>query len=47
MYKTDKPEQATVWGVVLHARAGEKLAREPGSLGFLARELAAQVPRLM
>jgi ADP-dependent NAD(P)H-hydrate dehydratase len=40
-------EQAAVWGVALHARAGERLAREVGPLGFLARELAAQVPRLM
>jgi hydroxyethylthiazole kinase-like uncharacterized protein yjeF len=41
------PEQATAWGVALHARAGEQLAAEIGPLGYLARELAAQVPRLM
>jgi len=41
------PEQATVWGVALHARAGEALARRQGTLGFLARELAAEVPGLM
>lgn len=40
-------EQAAVWGVYLHARAGEALTRAQGSLGFLARELPAQVPRLL
>ncbi len=41
------PEQATVWGVYLHARAGEILADRVGPLGFLARELLAEIPRLM
>lgn len=41
------PEQAVAWGVALHARAGEALARQQGTLGYLARELSAQVPRLM
>ncbi len=41
------PEQATVWGVLLHARAGEVLAERVGPLGFLARELLAEIPRLM
>jgi ADP-dependent NAD(P)H-hydrate dehydratase len=41
------PEQAAVWGVALHARAGETLARRQGTLGFLARELAAEVPALL
>lgn len=41
------PEQATVWGVALHARAGERLAQRFGSVGYLARELAAEVPALM
>jgi ADP-dependent NAD(P)H-hydrate dehydratase len=40
-------EQATCWGVALHALAGERLARRIGSLGYLARELAAEVPALM
>ncbi|MES2940082.1 MAG: NAD(P)H-hydrate dehydratase [Pseudomonadota bacterium] len=40
-------EQAAAWGVALHARAGTRLARDMGPLGFLARELAAQVPPLM
>jgi ADP-dependent NAD(P)H-hydrate dehydratase len=41
------PEQAAVWGVALHARAGEALVQRSGTLGLLARELAAQVPALM
>lgn len=41
------PLQAAVWGVYLHARAGDRLARRMGRLGFLARELLAEVPRLM
>lgn len=41
------PEQAAVWGVTLHARAGDRLARQWGSLGYLAREIAAEVPAAM
>jgi ADP-dependent NAD(P)H-hydrate dehydratase len=40
-------EQAAAWGVALHARAGERLARRFGELGYLARELAGEVPALM
>ena len=40
-------EQAAAWGVALHARAGEKLAERFGPLGYLARELAAEVPGVM
>lgn len=41
------PEQAAVWGVALHARAGARLAQRYGALGYLARELAAEVPALL
>jgi hydroxyethylthiazole kinase-like uncharacterized protein yjeF len=41
------PEQAAAWGVALHARAGDALARRHGTLGYLARELAAEIPALM
>ena len=41
------PVQATVVGVYLHARAGDVLARRVGPLGFLARELLAEIPALM
>ncbi len=39
--------QATCWGVALHARAGEQLAEKQGLLGYLARDLAAEIPALM
>jgi NAD(P)H-hydrate repair Nnr-like enzyme with NAD(P)H-hydrate dehydratase domain len=41
------PLQACAWGVLLHARAGDVLARRAGPLGYLARELPAEVPALM
>lgn len=41
------PLQAAVWGVHLHGSAGERLARRIGRLGFLARELLAEVPSIM
>ncbi|HVG04576.1 MAG TPA: NAD(P)H-hydrate dehydratase [Burkholderiaceae bacterium] len=40
-------EQAAIWGVALHARAGERLAERSGPLGYLARDLSAEVPALM
>lgn len=39
--------QAAAWGVVVHAQAGERLARRLGGLGFLAGELALEVPTLL
>lgn len=41
------PFQAAAWGVYLHARAGDRLAERMGRLGFLARELPAEIPALM
>ena len=41
------PLHACAWGVWLHARAGIALAKDRGSLGYLARELSAQVPALI
>ncbi len=41
------PACAAVWGVWLHGEAGAMLARRIGPIGFLARELAVEVPRLM
>jgi ADP-dependent NAD(P)H-hydrate dehydratase len=40
-------EQACVWGVALHARAGEHLASHSGPMGYLIRDLSATVPMLM
>lgn len=38
------PAQAAVWGAHLHGRAGERLTSSVGRSGFLARELARQLP---
>jgi hydroxyethylthiazole kinase-like uncharacterized protein yjeF len=40
-------EQAGAWGVALHARAGNALAARVGTLGYLAREIAGELPALM
>jgi ADP-dependent NAD(P)H-hydrate dehydratase len=39
-----EPAQAACWATFLHAVAGERLAARVGRLGFLARELAAELP---
>ena len=41
------PAQAAAYGVYLHARAGDGLAKRRGRLGYLARELSHEVPKLM
>ena len=41
------PAEGTIWGVFLHAEAGSRLARARGPVGFLARELLAEVPAIM
>jgi ADP-dependent NAD(P)H-hydrate dehydratase len=41
------PLQAAVWGVYVHARAGERLASSVGPLGYLARELLTELPLLL
>lgn len=41
-----EPLHAAAWGVSLHARAGAALSHRIG-LGFLARELPAEIPPLM
>ncbi|MGZ5094155.1 MAG: NAD(P)H-hydrate dehydratase [Burkholderiales bacterium] len=40
-------EEASMWGVALHARAGARLAERLGPLGYLAREIPDEVPSLM
>ncbi|MGX9714629.1 NAD(P)H-hydrate dehydratase [Janthinobacterium lividum] len=40
-------EQACAWGIALHALAGEQLALRFGSLGYLAREIPAEIPALL
>jgi ADP-dependent NAD(P)H-hydrate dehydratase len=39
--------QSACWGTHLHAAAADRLASRMGSLGFLARELADELPALM
>ena len=39
--------QAAVWGAHVHARAGDRLARQVGRLGYLARELVDAVPAVL
>lgn len=41
------PATAAIWGVYLHGRAGAALSASVGPLGFLARELLAEIPRAM
>ena len=41
------PVQAAVWGVHLNAAAGDELSKRIGRVGFLARELLAEIPALV
>jgi ADP-dependent NAD(P)H-hydrate dehydratase len=41
------PLLATAWGVWLHGHAGRRMAARHGPIGFLARELLPEVPRLL
>lgn len=41
------PAQAAAWATYSHGRAGERLAAGVGFTGFLARELLAEVPRVL
>lgn len=39
--------QAAAWGVYLHGNAGHIMTGRMGKIGFLARELLAEIPALM
>lgn len=41
------PMTAGLWGVFLHGEAGKRLAASVGPVGFLAREISKEVPRLL
>ncbi|MBM9468398.1 NAD(P)H-hydrate dehydratase [Nakamurella leprariae] len=41
------PDQAACWATYLHAAGGDRLAAQVGPLGFLARELLDQLPRVL
>ncbi|HET9078225.1 MAG TPA: NAD(P)H-hydrate dehydratase [Acidimicrobiales bacterium] len=40
-------EQAAVWGAHLHGSAGDRLATRLGRVGYLAREVADEVPQVL
>ena len=42
-----EPLTALLWAVWLHGEAGRRLAGKVGKLGFLAREIPAEVPSLL
>jgi len=42
-----EPLNALLWSVWLHGEAGAQLAKKVGRIGFLAREIADEVPRLL
>ena len=41
------PLSALLWSVWLHGAAGEALAKKVGPIGFLAREIADEIPALL
>lgn len=41
------PLTACLWGVFLHGEAGAALAKKVGPIGYLARELPAEIPALL
>ncbi|HET7398038.1 MAG TPA: NAD(P)H-hydrate dehydratase [Intrasporangium sp.] len=41
------PEQSAAWGSFAHGRAGERLTASVGRVGFLARELVTELPRVL
>lgn len=42
-----EPLTALLWGISLHAEAGRRLTEQVGRLGFLARELTEEIPKLL
>lgn len=42
-----EPHEAAIWGVYLHGEAGNRLSATRGPVGFLARELLAEIPAIM
>ncbi len=41
------PAPAAIWSVYIHAEAGQRLTRKTGSVGFLAREIPGEIPRIL
>jgi hydroxyethylthiazole kinase-like uncharacterized protein yjeF len=42
-----EPLNALLWAVWLHGESGARLARKVGPIGFLAREIAGEIPALL
>jgi ADP-dependent NAD(P)H-hydrate dehydratase len=42
-----EPDQAACWATYVHAAAGQRLAGRLGRIGFLARDLVDEVPRVL
>jgi ADP-dependent NAD(P)H-hydrate dehydratase len=42
-----EPLNALLWAVWLHGEAGSRLAKKVGAIGFLAREIAEEIPALL
>jgi NAD(P)H-hydrate repair Nnr-like enzyme with NAD(P)H-hydrate dehydratase domain len=42
-----EPLNALLWAVWLHGEAGARLAKRVGPIGFLAREIAGEIPALL
>lgn len=47
MARGAEPAAACLWGVYIHADAGVRLAGRIGPLGYLARELADEIPHIL
>ena len=47
MARGAEPLTALLWAVWLHGEAGAALAKKVGAIGFLARELAGEIPALL
>jgi hydroxyethylthiazole kinase-like uncharacterized protein yjeF len=45
--RTEDAARAAVWGGHLHALAGERLGERLGAVGYLAREVASEVPAVL
>ena len=41
------PAQAAAWGAYVHGRAAERLTASVGRVGFLAREIVGELPRVL
>jgi ADP-dependent NAD(P)H-hydrate dehydratase len=42
-----EPAQAAVWGAHLHGSAGDRLSTRLGKVGYLAREIADEIPQVL